>query len=80
MFDYADADSRKPVRMDKLLVGWEKLNKDKYGQDCYDLRIIVSPFSLSFYGITDKEALVVLSTLSRVMTAELDEPILNVTG
>ena len=33
-FGDADTDSLKPVRMDKLLAGWEKLNKDKHGQAC----------------------------------------------
>ena len=33
--DY-DTETWKPVRVDKLLVGWEKTNNDKPGQACYD--------------------------------------------
>ena len=31
-FGDAGVETWKPVRMDKLLEGWEKTNKDKYGQ------------------------------------------------
>ena len=66
--------------MDKLLAGWDKLNKDKYGQACCNQRINVSSFEISVYRMMGKEALVVLATLSQVMAAKMDEPILHVTG
>ena len=66
--------------MDELLAGWEKLKKDKHGQDCYNQRRHFSLFVLSVDGMMGKEALVVLATLSQVMTAKTDEPILHVTG
>ena len=49
---FADDDtySWNPVRMDKILSGWEKLKKDKNGQACYDQRRKFSPFVLSVYG------------------------------
>ena len=79
-FRNADTDSRNPVIMDKLLAGWEKLKKYKHGQDCYNQRRHFSLFVLSVDGMMGKEALVVLATLSQVMTAKTDEPILHVTG
>ena len=39
-----NAYSWNPVRMDKLFSGWEKLNKDKNGQACYDQRRHFYPF------------------------------------
>ena len=62
-FEDADADSWKPVRMDELLAGWEKLNKDKHGQACYDQMSFFSIFPISgWYG--GQGGLVVLATLS----------------
>ena len=37
-FGYADAETWNPVIMDKLLAGYDKINKDKHGQTCYDQR------------------------------------------
>ena len=74
-FGDAEADSWKPVRMDKLLEGWEKINKDKHGQACYNQGGWFSLFVLSVDGMMGKEALVVLATFSRVMTAKINEPI-----
>ena len=33
-FGYADAETWNPVRMYKLLVGWDKNKKEKHGQAC----------------------------------------------
>ena len=63
-FGYADADSWKPVRMDKFLSGWEKLKKEEHGQSCYDQGRYFSPFVLSLNGMVGIKALVVLITLS----------------
>ena len=49
-FGDAEADSWKPVRMDKLLEGWEKINKDKHGQACCNQRRIFYQFFLSVDG------------------------------
>ena len=64
IFGDADAYSWKPVIMDKLLAGWEKLKKEKYGQARYNQRRKFSPFVLSVEGMMGKEALVVLATFS----------------
>ena len=48
--DY-DAYSWKPFRMDKLLSGWEKLKKDKHGQDCYYQR---RDFLLFFLSVEEE--------------------------
>ena len=79
-FGDADTETWEPYRMDKLLAGWEKTKKDKHGQACYDQQRHFSPFFLSVDGMMGKEALVILATLSRLMAAKLDEPILHVTG
>ena len=71
-FGYADTDYWKPVIMDKLLAGWEKLKKENYGYDCYVRRRSFSPFVLSVDGIMGNEALVVLANLSRVMAVKMD--------
>ena len=63
--------------MDKLLAGWEKTKKDKHGQACYDQQRHFSPFFLSVDGMMGKEALVILATLSRLMAAKMDKPILH---
>ena len=80
MFGDADAETCKPVRMGKLLAGWEKTKKDKHGHACYDKRRNFSPLVLSVDGMMGKEALVILSTLSRLMAVKMDEPISHVTG
>ena len=66
--------------MDKLLDFWEKTNKEKHGQACYDKWKYFSLLVLSVDGMMGKEALVVLITLSRLMAAKMDKPVLPVTG
>ena len=39
-----------------------------------------SPFIVSVYGILGKEAQVALATLSRLMAAKMEEPIVHVNG
>ena len=79
-FGGADTDSWNPSIMDNCLPGWEKLNKDNNGKACYDQRRNWSQFLLSVGAMTGKEALVPLSTLSRVMAKKMDEIISHVTG
>ena len=50
-----------------LLARWDKIKKYKQGKHCIDQRKIFSPFVLSVDGMLGREALVVLSKLSRVM-------------
>ena len=74
-FRDAGAETWKPVRMDKLLEGWEKTNKDKHGQAWYNQRRHFSLFVLLVNGMMGKEALVILATLSQLMAAKMDKPI-----
>ena len=76
----AEAETCKQVRIDKLLEGGEKINKEKHGQDCYDQHRHFSLFVLLVDGMIDKEALIVLATSIWLMFGKLDGPILNVTG
>ena len=57
-FRDSDAGYWKPVVVDKLLAGWEKLKKENHGQVCYDQRRIFSPFVLSVDGMMGKAKLV----------------------
>ena len=41
-FGDADAETWKPVRIDKFLAGWEKSKKVKHGQACYKQRTFFS--------------------------------------
>ena len=79
-FGYAGANTWKPVRMDKLLEYWEKTNKNKHGQACYNQRRHFSPFVLSVDSMMGKEELLVLATLSQIMAAKMEEPISQITG
>ena len=63
-FGNTDAETWNPVIIEKLLVGWEKNKKEKYGQACYDQWIYFPLFLLLADGMISKEALVVLTTLS----------------
>ena len=63
-FGDADAETRKPVRTEMVLVGWEKTDKDKHGQAWYYQHRKFYLFILSVDGIMGKEELVVLTTLS----------------
>ena len=76
----ADAYTWKSFIMDKLLNGWEKTKKEKNGKDCYGQQRKFSPFVLSVDGMTSKESLVVLATLSRLMAPrKWTNPFLGVT-
>ena len=63
----ADADTYKYDPMTSLLARWENIKKDEHGKHCHDQRKQFLPFVLSVEGILGREALVVLSQLSRVM-------------
>ena len=63
----ADAYTYKNNPMTSLLVRWEKIKKYNHGKHWHDQRKHFSPFALSVDGILGKEAIVVLSQLSRVM-------------
>ena len=63
-FGDTDAGTCKPEGMDTLLARWEKINKDKHGQHCYDQRKHFSLFVLLVDVMIGKEALVVIATLS----------------
>ena len=52
--------------------------RKKNGKACYDQRNLFSLFVLLVGGMMGKEALVVLATLSRLMAAKMDKPILHV--
>ena len=47
----ADADTYKYEPMESLLARWEKLKKDKHGNQCYDQRIF---FSRLFFQWTER--------------------------
>ena len=79
-FGYAEAETWKPVIMDKLLVGWDKIKREKHGQACYDQRRHFSPSNFLVDRIMGKEAQFILTTLSQLMAAKMDEPILHITG
>ena len=55
-------------------------NKEKHGQAYYDQRRYFSLFVLSVDGMMGKEALVLLTNLSQIMAAKMDEPISHITG
>ena len=65
----ADADTYKYKYepMTSLLARWENIKKDKHGKHCNDQRRYVSLFVLSVDGIIGREALVVISQMSRLM-------------
>ena len=66
--------------MTALLSRWETIKKDKHGKHCHDQRKCFLPFVLSGNGMLMREALVVLSKLSRVMAEKREEPLLQVRG
>ena len=66
--------------MDKLLDFWEKEKKDNHCKKYHKQRTHFSLFVLSIYGILRKEALVVLSNLSRLVAEKTEEPISHVCG
>ena len=76
----ADADSYKYEPMAALLAQWETIKKDKHCKHCHKEQKHFSPFVISVEGILGKEALVVLSQLSRVMAEIISEPLLKLQG
>ena len=74
----ADANTYKYEPMIPLLERWEKIKKDKHGKHCHDQRKRFLSFVLSVKGILGREALVILSQLSRFMSDKREEPPLQV--
>ena len=64
----ADADTYKYEPMAALLDRWESIKKDKHGKHCNNQRNNFLPFVISVNGMLGRQALVVLSQLSRVMS------------
>ena len=62
------ADSYKYEPMTALLSRWENIKKDKHSKHCHNQRKHFLPFILSVDIILRREALVVLSQLSQVMS------------
>ena len=59
---------------------WENINKDKPGKNCNDQQKRFSLFVISVGGMLGKEALFLLSRLSRVIAKKREEPIFQVRG
>ena len=59
---------------------WEMIKEDKHGTNCHGQWKNISLFVLSVYGMLGKEALFILSQLSRVMVAKRAEPFSQVRG
>ena len=76
----ADADTYNQEPMYKLLSCYEKQKKDNSGKHSYEKRKNFSPFFLSADGMLVKDALVILSNLSQLMSEKLEEPISHVRG
>ena len=66
--------------MDKLLACWDKEKKYKHSKHCHYQRKHFSLFLLSVDGMLGKEALVVLTNLSRLISTKLKEPLSQVRG
>ena len=69
-----DVDTYKYEPMTSLLSRWEKIKKDKHNKHCHTQRKHFSTFVFSVDGILGREALVVLSQLSRFMADKSYEP------
>ena len=78
IFRHYYVETWKPEEMDKILARWRKIKKDNHSKYFHDQQKHVSPFFLSVDGMMGKEAQVVLTTLSRLMAAKMDEPISHV--
>ena len=76
----ADADIYKYEPMTALMARWENIKKDKHGKQCHNQLKPFSPFVLSVEIIIGREALVVLSQLSRVMAQKREGLLLQVWG
>ena len=70
----SDKDTHKYGPMTSLLNKWEKIKKYKHSKHCKNKLIFFPPFVISVYVILGREALVVLSQLSRIMAEEREEP------
>ena len=65
--------------MDKLLTHWYKQKKDKHGKHCHEQwKKYLFVFSVDF--MLGKEALVILTTFSRLMAEKLKKSISHVRG
>ena len=76
----ADAETYNYEPMKSLPSRWENTKKDKHGKHCHNKQKLFLPFVLSVDGILGKEALVVISKLSRVMAEKREEPLSASTG
>ena len=76
----ADADSYKYELMTALLSKWETIKKDKHGKHCHNQWKHFLPFVLSVDVMLGREALVVLSQLSRFTTDKREETLSQVWG
>ena len=63
----ADADDYTYKPMEALLSRWVNIKKDKHGKNCHYQQKHFTLFVLSVDGMLGREALVVLSQLSRFM-------------
>ena len=57
--------------MDKLLARWEKEKKDKHGNNSHKQRKYFFPFSLSVDDMIGKEAILILTNLSRLVATKI---------
>ena len=76
----SDANTYKYEPMISLLSRWEKIKKYKHGKHYHDQRKYFSPFVLSVDIMLEREALVMLSKLIRVMEEKREEPLSQVRG
>ena len=66
--------------MAAILSRWETIKKDKHGNHCHEQRKHFSLFLLLVDGMLGREALFILSQLSRVMVDKREEPLSLVRG
>ena len=66
--------------MDNILVHWEKGGKYHHSKLSHEQWNVFSPFALSLDDMLNKEVLVVLRDLSRLMAEKFWEPISHVCG
>ena len=58
------------------LLDWlEKIKRYKHGNNCHKKWKHISRFVLSVDGMLGREALVILTNLSQLMAAKMDDPI-----
>ena len=68
----ADVDKYKHNPMTKILARWGKTKKDKHGKHCNDQRKHFLAFVISVERMLDRDALLVLYRLSRVMAEKTE--------